>query len=260
VNQWYAAPHKWLPSLRKARTSTRQQRSDGRERNGNIIKVLIDHLDLATLRAGIPLPHGVFIDLSMKDIALKAGWRTLDDNNVFNPDTLRNKSVKRVWRGLQELKAAGYIIIHEQIEAISNEDNAIEPQYRSLPAIKWINPLLLVELGITRQKLQAARDMAKKKRQRQQQDYARQIDRAIKGSLKGLAAAPDTRYRNNKQDYATRRREEASRKRIDVLCKQRFPKGEPEGYARRQALWNQYPHLSLEEIMAMLDAPPDKPN
>lgn len=250
IKQFYIEPSKWLKSLRYTRESSRQQRSEARERDGKVIQVLLHHCDLASLRVGKPNPDGTFDSLSIKDIALRAGWRTLEDNES-ELQKEQDKGIKRVWRALDSLKKAGYITIHECIEKVP-VDGQEEEQYRSLPAVKCINPTLFWELGITKQKLSADRKLASKRRQKERQEYLSKFNQAL-DLPKGLAnnLKPDYIKNNsyNRREYYQNKRIEAAKRKLEAQFKQM----NPELYA----LHERYPHISLSELEKMLKPPPE---
>ena len=98
LSGYYNRPRSVLPSLDLANKSTRQQRSERRESCIVLLKALLKHTDLTSLRVGIPTKDG-FVNLTVKYIAASTGMK-----------------LKRVGRALKDLKAAGLITVAQQRE------------------------------------------------------------------------------------------------------------------------------------------------
>ena len=181
LQRFYNKPTKWLKSLHSSRESARQQRTEGRERDADVLGVLLHYTELASLRVGVPLDDGKFISLDMKFIAKKLGWRSdADDKNDLERIACGveplNRGVKRVWRSITALKRAGYLTVHQRCE--KNLEG--EKPYKGLPAVRCIQPKLFWDLGIGGTKLRAKREQAAK---RLKKKYAAHLDK-LKNGLK----------------------------------------------------------------------------
>lgn len=180
LKRFYAKPRSWLQSLRDTRRTVRQERSEGRERDADVLGVLLHYTELASLRVGFPKESGEFISLDMKFIAKKLGWRCDNDDQL---DTERinqgkiplNRGVKRVWRSVTVLKQAGYLTVHKRFERHLDG----EKDYTGLPAVRCIQPKLFWELGINGTKLRAKRDQAAKRLKKKYRSYLNKIETDI---------------------------------------------------------------------------------
>lgn len=165
LEKFYVKPDNWLISLKISRRSQRQERSEGRERDADVIGVLLHYTELASLRVGVPKENGEFLSLDMRFIAKKLGWRT-DSDDEEDKQRLkeggvkpRQKGIKRVWRAISALKDAGYLTVHRRYKKCLEG----EQDYIGLPSVRCIQPKLFNELGIGLQKLRAKRDQAAKR-------------------------------------------------------------------------------------------------
>jgi hypothetical protein len=180
LKMFYVKPKKWLQSLRLFRKSTRQERSEGRERDADVLGVLLHYTELASLRVGVPKSDGGFIHLTMKFIARKLGWRSDKDDEedakrVGEGMAPKNRGVKRVWRAIEAFKRAGYITVHPRCEKAEGS----QEDYSGLPAVRCIQPKLFFELGIGAQKLRAKRDQAAKRLSKKIQNQVQKIQDTI---------------------------------------------------------------------------------
>ena len=101
IQQYYAAPRRLFPSLDLANGSERQQRSERREACICTLAALLKHVDLATLKVGIPTQGG-FINLSF---------------SALRKQTLLSE--RRFERAIQDLKSAGFITVAQPKEEVS---------------------------------------------------------------------------------------------------------------------------------------------
>lgn len=177
LKNFYWSPSRYLPSLIISRTSFRQERTEGRERDATVLGVILHYLELASMRVGIPNKDGFFKSLSMKDIALRTGWRTKEDDN--DPKT-KDKGIKRVWRAMQSLKKAGYITIHRRVEKALEG----EKEYSSLPAIRAVSTILFHELNVSIQKLNMRRKRAASRLKRIYRTYLDKVEADVKKGVK----------------------------------------------------------------------------
>jgi len=113
-----------IPSLDLANGSIRQQRSERREACVILLKALLKHTDVASLRVGIPTEDG-FLNLTVNYIANQTGM-----------------TLKRVERALKDLKAAGLITVSQPRE--------LKPDgtWRGLAAVKAVSKNLFGAFGL----------------------------------------------------------------------------------------------------------------
>ncbi len=172
LERFYKKPASWLKSLQSSRDTSRQQRSEARERDAGVLSVLLHYLELSSMRVGYPKADGKFVSPDMKFIAKALGWRTDDDDaedkaRINEGKLPRNRGVKRVWRSIRNLKRAGYITVHKRFE--KRWDG--EKDYTGLPAVRCIQKKLFWELGISGTKLRAKRDEATKRLKKKHRKY-----------------------------------------------------------------------------------------
>ena len=189
LRQFYDSPDKWLPSLRDTRASTRQERTEARERDAAVLGVLLQYTELASLRVGIPNADGVFLPLTMKYLAMKLGWRTPADDledkaRIAAGLTPRHRGVKRVYRAIANFKRAGYMTVHARFEKTMEG----EQDYTGLPAVRRIDPKLFRELGIKRERLELRRKEAGKRLRKKYAEYSKKMfDNKIAAMLEAQA-------------------------------------------------------------------------
>jgi len=165
LERFYWTPKQYLLSLMESRDSSRQERTEARERDASVLQVLLHYLELSKMRVGVPLEDGSFHSLSMKAIALKLDWRKPEDDK--DPKH-KNRGLKRVWRALNSLSKAGYITITRRCQKIFTE----EQEYRGLPAIRCITAKLFRELKID---LQLLRKRCKQAAERVKKKYKKHL-------------------------------------------------------------------------------------
>jgi len=187
LERFYLKPQSWLNSLRLTRTSSRQERSEGRERDADVLGVLLHYTELASLRVGVPQSDGTFVSLSMKFIAKQLMWRTdeddrLDAKQVAAGKEPLNRGIKRVWRSICSLKQAGYLTVHRRYKKLLEG----EQDYVGLPAVRCIQPKLFWELGINGTKLKAKRDQATKRLKKQYGKYREQVEATLKATAQAM--------------------------------------------------------------------------
>lgn len=178
LEHFYEKPSKWLSSLKRTRSSKRQQRSEAREREANIIGVLLHYTDLATLRVGFPEGSGDFVSFDMLFLARQVGWRTAEDDKQDKERVKQglrplNKGLKRTWRAIANLKRAGYITVHKQFKIEKYEEATL---YKGMAAIKTINQKLFIELGVNLSLLEQKRKEAAKRLKKQKADYLKKAE------------------------------------------------------------------------------------
>lgn len=181
LEQFYTSPKQWLKSLRLSRESARQARSEGRERDADVLGVLLHYAELATLRCGVPTQKG-FINLTLSFIAKQLGWRSDEDEAEDRARNKagqrpRNRGIKRVWRSLRVLKKAGYVSITRLCKTKDGK------HYQGLAAIKCLSTKLFKELGISGTKLEAKRREASKRLKKRLQEAALEAKSALVSGL-----------------------------------------------------------------------------
>jgi hypothetical protein len=238
---FYTDPSCCLPSLRFSRESTRQERSEARERDVMVLGAILHYTELATMRVGVPLDNGNFISLSMIDIAIKVGWRKKEDTGT--------KGIKRVWRSIKNLKKAGYLVVHRRWKKMLEG----EQDYIGLPAVKCIAPKLFYELGIKAKELNKARKQASarlKKKYRAFREKAeaelQKITQQAMGVIAGAFKGARPKKRSNKRERNAlkimeerlRNKEHELKKRLAELMK--IPINQNKS---RDTLIDEYPEL-----------------
>jgi len=232
AEHFYYHPQQWLPSLAMAHSSTRQERSEARERDTSIVQVLLHYIELASLRVGVPChKEGAFKNFSLQFIAEKAGFR--------KPGDLPEKGIKRAYRGIRQLVKAGYIQVHKRFDLYKSEEGL--NKYKGLPAVKRLNQKLFAELGVSLQRLSFRRRQARKRINQRISQECKQVDQQLSGIAhsfvekskpfkKGLNIAGSSQ---NQQDKASERR--FQRKKQDL--------------ARLQQLMRLYPETPPRELL-----------
>lgn len=122
LEEFYKDPST-LPMLQYARNSDRQRRSESREAEIQLIKVILEYTDLVTLRCGIPTETG-FKPLTL-DFLVK----------------LTNLHKRRAERALSELVRVGLLSVHQPRQLVDN-------QWIGFAGIKTISKLLFKTLGL----------------------------------------------------------------------------------------------------------------
>lgn len=139
LTEYYYQPvDNWLPNLNSMRNSERQQRSERREAIAAISAVMVNHVDMATMKI-VRLFNKQLVPLSIKELATKAGI-----------------NVRRAERALKDLKSAGYLELQYRVEHMP--DGTIKP----LIAIKRLSATFFYHLGVSFEKLQHECERAKK--------------------------------------------------------------------------------------------------
>ena len=173
LEKFYWQPKEYLRRMVLARPSPRQQRTEAREAVSEVLGVILHYLDLATMRVGVPNIDCSFHSLSMRDIALRIGWRAKEDDT--NPKT-KHKGIRRVWRALKLLKETGYISISKRCEKLFNGEQA----YRGLPAVRCVKTSLFHDLKVNIQKLELRRKSAASRLRKRYRIYLNKLDEALK--------------------------------------------------------------------------------
>ncbi|MCK4608157.1 MAG: hypothetical protein KAT71_01635 [Gammaproteobacteria bacterium] len=173
LEQFYWHSKEYLTNIFLTRISGRQQRTEAREAVCAVLGVILHYLDLATMRVGIPNADGTFHSLSAKDIAVRLGWRTKEDDN--NPKT-KDRGIKRAWRAMAILKAAGYLSITQRCEKLFNE----EQEYRGLPAIRCVMKTLFRDLKVSLHKLEIRRKQSSNRLKKRYREFLNKLEAELK--------------------------------------------------------------------------------
>lgn len=136
VRQYYNSPSR-IPSLNSANASARQQRSERREACLQMLAVILEYTDLASLRCGIPTAKG-FVSLTLNYLASKTGL-----------------GIRRAERAIADLKKANLL-------SVVQPRNLVNGVYQGLAAIKAVNKLLFSAFGLSHW-LKHERDKASKR-------------------------------------------------------------------------------------------------
>jgi len=166
LKDFYNAPERWLKKLSLARTSSRQERSEAREADCAVAGILLQYLDLSTMRFGIFQNNGNFTSFDMRFIAKKLGWRN-DADEAEDREALRrgeeprHRGLKRVQRALERLNKAGYITTHTRCKVVRGEGG--EAKHLGLAAVRCLSVQFFYDLGIRPEELKKKRDEAVKR-------------------------------------------------------------------------------------------------
>lgn len=155
VDEWCTHSWKWLSRLRTTilervsrnqRVSTRTMRADQRLAIAQLLKVILHHTDLKSMKIGfLHAPTQTFVHLSLAFLAKKA-----------------NLPIRRAQRALQWLYQSGYISGYRQ--SIFDESSST---YIHKPSIRYVNAKLLFDLGIKEFALHNARNRATKRQRKE---------------------------------------------------------------------------------------------
>ena len=132
-----------FPTLNFAASSKRQQRSERREAVIQTMLAILEFLDIASLRIGIPTPKG-FQPLKLA---------VLQRRTALHP--------RRFERAIESLRAAGIIDVSKQYKM-----QTVSGAFVYFPAIRRINPEFFAVLGLSdelkRERLEATKRLQKK--------------------------------------------------------------------------------------------------
>jgi hypothetical protein len=171
---YYADPAALLPSLNAANGSERQQRSERREACLALLGALVHYTDLATLRVGIPRPNGWIENLSVEQLAERAGL-----------------GLRRAERALHDLVTAGVVLIQPLYRQQENGT------YEGLAARKTLSRHLFAVFGLDRwlaherRKADERRQRALKRQRRKAQAQLRLAAGAARKPHRRPPSAPD---------------------------------------------------------------------
>lgn len=123
LEQYYHRPST-IPSLNWANGSRKQMSSARREACISLLRVIVEVTDLSSLRVGQPTSEG-FINYTVSYLADRAGV-----------------SLHRARRAFRDLRRSGLISV-SQARRLNDQG-----EYRGLPAVKQVNPLLFAIFGL----------------------------------------------------------------------------------------------------------------
>lgn len=243
AKNFYYQPYGWLQSLLLIHGSNRQERSEGRERDSAVIQVLLHYAELASMRVGVPCyKDGAFKSLSLKFIAERAGFRKVGDHT--------EKGIKRVWRALERLARAGYIVIHKRFEKYTDDEGL--SKYKGLPAVKRLTVKLFTELGVSLHRLGIKRRDARKRlnkriaieKERMQELSKKTINLlglVVTSSKRGLKKIALGKYKKYKDEMTRKAQAQTEFNRKKAAT------------ARLYTLMQQYPEMTAREIQQKFD-------
>ena|GEM_PF-2374190 len=127
-------------------------RSERREAYSKVLAVVLEHMDLATLRVGFPTENG-FLNYTMEYLATRTGM-----------------GLRRVDRAIRGLKKMGFLVISEIRERLQ------DGSYRSFSAVKTISTTLFDALGL-RAWLDKERTKARERLRNKEKEYEKKCTR-----------------------------------------------------------------------------------
>lgn len=188
LNKFLEKPMDYLHVLRRTYYLKRQERLEGRYRDGLVLGVILHYLDLATFQFGVPNANGTFFNPSLSFIAIRLGWRCEEDNEADKEAIKEGKypklrGIKRVYRALKNLQGCGYIETNVRFRKTKDLEG-----YESIPAVRKVNIQLLYDLGQKHVEIVKAYEKAVKRVFKKRDDYSAMNDCAI---VKYGAYAPE---------------------------------------------------------------------
>lgn len=136
--EYYHQPiDNWLPNIHAIRDTKRQQRSERREAIASIARVMVNHIDMASMKI-VRAFNGDLVEMSVKELAKKA-----------------HIHIRRAERALTDLRHANYLELQYRVEHMP--DGTIKPKI----AIKRLTALFFYHLGISFEKLKQESERAK---------------------------------------------------------------------------------------------------
>jgi hypothetical protein len=157
----YRRPKKFFRKLATFHPHNRQKRSERREAIASISQVLLNYLELSTLRVGF-YAETKFINLDLEYIAKKAGL-----------NFIRGK------RAIADLVKAGYIKVSRQFD--KKEDGT----FKGKPSIREISVQFFIDLGIDVQKLFYTREW---KRKKQEKLFQKKAQKKMRDMMQAVAS------------------------------------------------------------------------
>lgn len=243
AKNFYYQPYSWLQSLLLIHGSSRQERSEGRERDSAVIQVLLHYAELASMRVGVPCyKDGAFKSLSLKFIAKMADFRKEGEH--------AEKGIKRVWRALERLQRAGYIEIHKRFEKYTDDEGL--SKYKGLPAVKRLTAKLFTELGVSLHRLGIKRRDARKRlnkriaiEKERMQELSKKtlnlLELVVTNGKRGFKKIALGKYKKYKDERTRKAQAQAEFNRKKAATESLY------------ALMQQYPEMSAREIQRKFD-------
>lgn len=258
VKRFYENPTKWLQSLKRTRTSKKQERSEARESDADVIGVLLHYTELSSLRVGFHDVTGDFISLDMRFIARQLGWRTDEDDKkdkarIEQGLKPKDRGIKRVWRSIARLKRAGYLTVQRKFKVKIKPGQ--ETQYKGIAAIRTIHQKLFIELGISLTKLSFKRREATKRLKKKGREYMQKAE-ALVASIKNartnqpnpITSAIKSIYEQPRRTQTAYDRERANQKEKERTEQYFQLKQLPENKAlNAEGMYEKYPYLKKQE-------------
>lgn len=200
-----------FPTLNHAASEHRQQRSERREAVIQTLQAILEFLDIASLRVGIPTAQG-FQPLKLS---------VLQARTYLHP--------RRFERAVQALRQAGIIDISEQYR-IRNINGA----YVFFPAVRRINRAFFAALGfghrLEQERLEASKRL-RKKAQREQSSLTQMMQYSLRQAAEAYSA-----WRNKRREKMRQEQPKDTRaQRLNALINLFVFDGSPPDEARRRA-------------------------
>lgn len=186
---FYEAPKQLLKSIALTRHSLRRERSEAREADMQVLGVLIQHLDLVTMRFGMHQKEGGFISFDRRYIAKRLGWRDEQDE-ANDAKALKegkkpsHRGIKRVGRVLERLYKAGYVISHPRCKVVKGEGG--ETLHVGLASVRCLSMRVFTDLGIDAQLVKKKRDEASKRLKKRLKAEAKEKEKQQLGLLQQM--------------------------------------------------------------------------
>lgn len=198
-----------FPTLNHA-ASDRQQRSERREAVIQTLQAILEFLDIASLRVGIPTAQG-FQPLKLA---------VLQARTYLHP--------RRFERAIQALRQAGIIDISEQYRM-----RTINGTYVFFPAVRRINRAFFAELGFghrLEQERLAASKRLKKRAQREQSTITQMVQYSLRQAADAYKA-----WRDKHREKMRQEQQHSTTQRLNALLNLFLADGSPPDEARRRA-------------------------
>ncbi len=246
----------YLPRLKENRTSDRKQRSEGREAQIALVQFLVTHVDLASAKRmkdgdmvmAVAFPNDDTGDLfaySLNKLAYKLGFQSEDE---WQEDRQRvklglspnNHGVRRLSRRIKELTDARYIKFTQQRNRIDTESGT----YTALAAIRFVSEQLFYALGVSKQCLIRAIEIARKiQRRRRNAKQAAKLQEKLGGI--GIRVSEQQKHKGSYLNARALRIKAHAKKMLELL-------GLPENKclldkngSTTNAFWAKYPEMKV---------------
>lgn len=183
IESYYQSPGKVIPALNFCNGSSRRQRSERREACLVLLAAIIHYTDLVTLKVGVPLMAGGFVNLTTQKLS-----------------EVTAMGLRRTQRALLDLSRAGLL----SIQRVSKQIDGFG--YRGLAAIKMINPAVFHLFGLGRWLAHERRRAAErtKPQKRRQSCFPRKAEHFLMASRFGYSS-PDPSSMSDRVESSTER-------------------------------------------------------